>query len=180
METREPLSLLAQALGVPWWAFALVSQALVIAAVMGFLVAAHRWRTSPSPRFLASWRPASERLITVGLPLAAGLFVAACGLYCYAWWPKPPAPRLLEPDGAIFCWLYCGVFLSWPWAALTVLNGLLMGAAGLMMGSPRTRRAGAWLGVVAGGIAFPVGLLALYAGWLALGRRPAGVAVQGA
>lgn len=170
MENREPLSLVAQALGIPWWAFALASQVLVIAAVLVFLAGLHRWQTAPGVRFLKRWHPLPDQLVTVGLPLAAGLFVAACGIYCYAWWPKPPAPRILEPDGSILCWLYCGVFMTWPWAAATVFNGLVMCAAGLLLGVRRSEWC-AWLAIVAGAVAFPVGLLSFYAGWYALRGR---------
>ncbi len=175
METNEPLSQIAQALGTPWWLFALVSQILVIVATIAGLWAVRWWQSGTAEGgALARWRPLPERLILVSLPAAAGLFIAACGLYCLVWWPKPPAPRILEPDAAILCWLYCGVFLTWPWAVAAMVNGLALVAAGGLLGRPDTRRAGGWLAVVTGLIAFPLGLLGVYAGAQALrGTTPA-------
>ncbi len=176
METQEPLSQIAQALGTPWWLFAIVSQVLVIATLLIVLWGLRWWQAGTGERgILARWRPLPERLVLVSLPAAAGLFIAACALYCLVWWPKPPAPRILEPDGSILCWLYCGVFLTWPWAVAAMANGLALVAAGALLGRPETRRSGAWLALVAGVVAFPVGMLGVYAGLQGL-RRPREVA----
>lgn len=169
METNEPLSQIAQALGTPWWLFAIISQILVIVAAIASLGAVRWWQSGMAAGgALTRWRPLPERLVLAGLPAAAGLFIAACGLYCLVWWPKPPAPRILEPDAAILCWLYCGVFLTWPWAVAAMVNGLALVVAGGLLGHPDMRRAGGWLAVVTGLIASPLGLLGVYAGTQAL------------
>lgn len=174
MDSTEPLSQVAQALGIPWWVFAVVSQALVIAAPIAGLWGLRRWQSGTAETgTLARWRPLPERLVLVGLPAAAGLFIFACALYCLAWWPKPPAPRILEPDASILCWLYCGVFMTWPWAVAAMANGLALVAASVLLGQPDTRRAGGWLAVVAGLVAFPLGVLGVYAGAQALRETPA-------
>lgn len=169
METQEPLSQIAQMLGTPWGVFAVVSQLLVIIAPFAALWGLRWWQsgTAEQERW-SQWRPLPERLVLVGLPAAAGVFVAACALYCLVWWPKPPAPRILEPDGSILCWLYCGVFLTWPWAVAAMVNGLALIAAGSLLTHPDTRRAGGWLALVAGLVAFPAGTLGVYAGAQAL------------
>ncbi|MFQ5593025.1 MAG: hypothetical protein ACE5HA_02650 [Anaerolineae bacterium] len=173
MESTEPLSQVAQALGTPWWLFAVVSQALVIVAPIAGLWGLRRWQSGPpGDGTLARWRPLPQRLVLIGLPAAAGLFIFACALYCLAWWPKPPGPRILEPDASILCWLYCGVFMTWPWAVAAMANGLALVAAGGLLGRPDTRRSGGWLAVVAGLIAFPLGLLGVYAGAQALLEMP--------
>lgn len=172
MKSTEPLSQIAQALGAPWWLFAVVSQALVIVAPIAGLRVLRRWQSaSVGVGALARWRPLPQRLVLVGLPAAAGLFIFACALYCLAWWPKPPAPRILEPDASILCWLYCGVFMTWPWAAAAMANGLALVAAAGLLGRPDTRRAGGWLAVVAGLVAFPLGVLGVYAGTQALREK---------
>lgn len=165
METQEPLTQLAQMLGMPWWLFAVTSQVLVIVAPLVGLWVLKWWQLGTTEgQTWARWRPLPDRLLLVGLPAAAGLFIAACGLYCLVWWPKPPAPRILEPDAAILCWLYCGVFLTWPWAVATMVNGLaLVAASGLLVRSG-TRRLGAWLALIAGLAAFPLGVLGIYTG----------------
>lgn len=168
METNEPLSQVAHAMGVPWWLFAVASQVLVIVAVFVGLWGVHWWQSGTARGLLARWRPLPERLVLMGLPTAAGLVITACGFYCLVWWSKPPAPRLLEPDDAILCWLYCGVFLTWPWAVAAMINGLVLVAAGGLLGHPGTRRAGAWLALLAGLVGLPVGTLAVYAGRQAL------------
>jgi hypothetical protein len=171
METQEPLSQIAQALGVPWWLFAVVSQVLVIATLLVTLWGLRWWQAGAGGRgVLARWRPLPERLVLVGLPAAAGLFITACALYCLVWWPKPPAPRILEPDGSILCWLYCGVFMTWPWAVAAMANGLALVAAGGLLGRSDTHRIGAWLALIAGIVGFPVGMLGVYAGLQALRR----------
>jgi hypothetical protein len=169
MATQEPLSQMAQALGTPWWLFAVVSQALVIIAPLAGLWGLRWWQSGTAERGRwAGWRPLPEPLVLVGLPAAAGVFIAACGLYCLVWWPKPPAPRLLEPDAAILCWLYCGVFLTWPWAVAAMANGLALVVAGGLLGRASTRRAGGWLAMLAGLVAWPLGVLGIYAGARAL------------
>ncbi len=166
METKEPLSRIAQALGTPWPVFAIASQSLAIAApfvALGFL----RWwqqGAAAAEGRPARWRPLPVQVLLVGLPVAAGLFIFACALYCLAWWPKPPAARILEPDASILCWLYCGVFMTWPWAAAAMINGATLVAAGGLIGRASTRRVGGWLAVFAGLVAFPLGVLAVYAG----------------
>lgn len=174
METSEPLSQIAQALGTPWWLFAVISQALVIIAPIAGLWSLRWWQTGVTgPGIGTRWRPLPERLVLAGLPMAAGSFVTLCALYCLVWWPKPPAPRILEPDGSILCWLYCGVFMTWPWAVAAMLNGLALIAAGGCLAHSGTRRAGGWLAAVAGGVAFPVGILGVYAGYRALRGKAA-------
>ena len=171
METKEPLSQFAQAIGMPWWLFAVVSQALVIIAPLVLLWALRWWQSGTAARGpLARWRPLPERWVLSGLPAAAGGFITACAFYCLVWWPKPPAPRILEPDGSILCWLYCGVFMTWPWAVAAMANGLALVAAGALLRRPQTRRSGAWLALVAGAVGFPVGMLGVYAGLQALRR----------
>ncbi|HBY98588.1 MAG: hypothetical protein M5U01_43585 [Ardenticatenaceae bacterium] len=165
METGEPLSQFAHAVGTPWWLFATTSQLLVIAAPFVALWILQRWQSGATERrALTRWRPLPERLVLVGLPVVAGLFIVVCGLYCLVWWPKPPAPRIVEPDAAILCWLYCGVFMTWPWAAATMINGIALVAAGGLLGRPGTRQIGAWLALVAGLVAFPLGILGVYSG----------------
>lgn len=165
METREPLSQLAQAIGMPWWLFAVMSQALVIVAPFAGLWGLRWWQSGVGASDgHARWRPLPERYVLVGLPVGAGLFVTLCALYCLAWWPKPQAPRILEPDASILCWLYCGVFMTWPWAVAAMANGLAMIAAGPLLIRSSTRRVGGWLAVIAGLLAFPIGVLAFYAG----------------
>lgn len=172
METKEPLSQLAQAIGTPWWLFAVVSQALVIAAPLVLLWVLRWWQSDTAEDGpLARWRPLPERWVLTGLPTAAGVFITACAFYCLAWWPKPPAPRILEPDGSILCWLYCGVFMTWPWAAAAMANGLALVGAGALLWRPETRRSGAWLALIAGIVGFPIGTLGVYAGLQALGGR---------
>ncbi|MFQ5859066.1 MAG: hypothetical protein ACE5LU_26000 [Anaerolineae bacterium] len=169
METNEPLSQIAQALGTPWWLFAVVSQALVITAPFAAIVGLRWWQSGTAEREKwARWRPLPERLALAGLPAMAGLFIFVCALYCLAWWPKPPTPRILEPDASILCWLYCGVFMTWPWAVAAMANGLALVAAGGLLARPDTRRVGGWLAVVAGLVAFPAGTLGVYAGRQAL------------
>lgn len=111
-------------------------------------------------------------MLLAGLSAGAGLFIAACGLYCLVWWPKPPQPRILEPDASILCWLYCGVFMTWPWAVATMANGLTLIGAGELLRRPETRRVGAWLSLGAGLVAFPLGLLGVYAGLRVLHDSP--------
>jgi len=174
MESTEPLSQVAQALGTPWWLFAVVSQALVIVAPIAGLWGLRWWQSGRADDgTLGRWRPLPQRLVLTGLPAAAGLFIFACALYCLAWWPKPPTPRILEPDASILCWLYCGVFMTWPWAAAAMVNGLALMAAAGLLGRPDTRRAGGWLAVVAGAVAFPLGVLGVYAGTQALRENAA-------
>lgn len=171
METSEPLSQLVQVLGTPWWVFAAVSQVLVIVAPMAGLLALRWWQSGTAKRGAwARWRPLPECLILVSLPAVAGVFILACALYCLAWWPKPPAPRILEPDASILCWLYCGVFMTWPWAVAAMANGLALVAAGGLLGRRGRRRPGGWLAVMAGVIAFPLGILGVYAGARVLRR----------
>jgi len=160
METKEPLSQLARAIGMPWWLFAVVSQALVILAPFVGLWGLRRWQSEVrASHSTGRWRPLPERYVLVGLPVVAGLFVTLCALYCLAWWPKPRTPRILEPDASILCWLYCGVFMTWPWAVAAMANGLAMIAAGPLLSRSDTRRIGGWLAVVSGLIAFRVGFL---------------------
>jgi len=174
MESTEPLSQVAQALGTPWWLFAVVSQALVIVAPIAGLWGLRRWQAgSAGDGSLARWRPLPQQWVLVGLPAAAGLFIFACALYCLVGWPKPPAPRILEPDASILCWLYCGVFMTWPWAVAAMANGLALVAAGGLLGRCDTRRAGSWLAIVAGLVAFPLGVLGVYAGAQALRENAA-------
>ena len=165
METREPLSLIAQALGVPWWLFAVVSQALVIVLPLVGLWGLQWWQAGTADgKPWARWRPLPASLIWAGLPASAGAFITLCALYCLVWWPKPPAPRILEPDASILCWLYCGVFLTWPWAVAAMLNGLALVVAGSLLGRGTTQRMGGWLAIAAGLIALPLGVLGIYAG----------------
>ncbi len=175
MEPGEPLSQIAQAFGMPWWLFAVASQVLVIIAPFAGLWSLRWWQSGTADRGAwARWRPLPEGFVLIGLPVTAGLFITACALYCLAWWPKPPEPRLLEPDAAILCWLYCGVFMTWPWGVAAMVNGLALVAAGGLLGHPDTRRIGAWLALVAGVVAFPLGVLAVYAGSQAL-REPTSI-----
>lgn len=164
MEANEPLSQIAQALGTPWWLFAAISQALVIVAPFAALWGLRWWQSGTAEQGAwGRWRPLPERLVLVGLPAAAGLFIAACAVYCLVWWPKPPTPRILEPDASILCWLYCGVFMTWPWAVAAMANGLALIVAAGLLGRPGTQRTGAWLALAAGLIAFPLGVLGVHA-----------------
>ena len=165
VDDPEPLSQLTQWLSLPWWLFAITAQILVIVVPFAGLGVLRWWQSgNTGGGAWVHWRPLPERLILISLPAAAGLFIAACALYCLAWWPKPPAPRILEPDTSILCWLYCGVFMTWPWAAAALANGLALIAAGVLLGRSGTRYAGAWMALVAGLVAFPLGVLALYVG----------------
>lgn len=169
-DEHEPLNQIAQQLDLPWWFFAVATQILVIVAFIIGLLGLWWWQSGKAePGARVRWRPLPEQPLLAGLSAFAGLLTAACALYCLIWWPKPPAPRILEPDASVLCWLYCGVFMTWPWAMGAMVNGVvLVAAGGLLLGRFGSRRAGAWLAVIAGLVAFPVGILGVYAGNRAL------------
>lgn len=169
METGEPLSQIAQMLGISWWLFAVISQFLVIIALcVGLWIVQWRQSGKSARGTWARWRPLPEPMVLAGLPTLAGFIIAGCALYCLVWWHKPVGPRIFEPDVSILCWLYCGVFMTWEWAIAAMLNGLALVAAGGLLGRADTRRAGAWLALVMGVVGFPTGVLAIYAGRRAL------------
>jgi hypothetical protein len=103
--------------------------------------------------------------LTFALSVFAGAAIFGCGLFCLVWWDKPLAPRIIEPDLAIPCWIYCGLTLADSWAWVTMASGALLGLAGLLMTRAGTARAGVWLGIALGVWTFPLGVLAAYAGW---------------
>lgn len=139
--------------------FAVLSQVATTAAPFAVIGGVWLWER---------WRGALPNgPLAFALSTFAGAAIFGCGLFCLAWWGKPPAPRIIEPDLAIPCWIYCGLTLADPWAWATMASGALLGLAGLLMTRAKTAQVGAWMGLALGLWTFPLGVLAAYAAWRA-------------
>ncbi len=114
-------------------------------------------------------RVGCDVLLMTILPVLVGLAVASCGIYCMFWWDKPHHTYIWQPDCSIVCWRYCTTY-SGSWGNATILSGIAVMLGGILSAG-RSNRIGSILSIVAGIATFPAETMAIYAGWLAWGRK---------
>lgn len=88
--------------------------------------------------------------------------------YCRWIWPKPADPWLFEPATNILCWAYCVTYADF-WAVTTAAVGLLGIVAWVAARSER--RGVGWLSIAFGVLSVPLGVPAIYAGYVHVQRR---------